>query len=218
MRFSTILLRLVIGSLAPVAFCLIFHGPASGQVSEMVPDLSKRSTLAVERKTPKPLENHPGNIFLAGERVSFHLPVNVSGTPASWEMSDDAGETVSEGAIGGEALGPWTEVTVGVLGIGWYRIDLLDADGKHVGWTTAGVIAPLKQPTPQDSPICLDTSTSGFTWNNPTEQERFGALAAMAGMNWIRDRFHRDRIETARREYVQDITYESSSRIRYGRD
>jgi hypothetical protein len=159
------------------------------------------------------LEDHPGNIFLAGERVSFRLPVNVSGTPASWRMSDDSGETLCEGTFSREDLRPWAQVTVGVLGIGWYRIDLLDVDGKQVGWTAAGVVARLKQPTPLDSPICLDTSTSGFAWSNTTEQQRFGAFAAIAGMNWIRDRFHRDRIETARGEYVEEITYESSSRI-----
>ena len=109
---------------------------------------------------------------------------------------------------------------LGKLPVGWYRIGLCDSDNKEREWTTAAVLAPLAAPTPQDSPICVDSATAWFAKDDPAEQENprpdwppwqapTGSATASAGATSNRQR---DEFATA------DTTYDTSARIqnRYG--
>lgn len=158
-------------------------------------------TKTVDRALPTPAPDHPGNIFLLGEDVTFNAPAGA----AKWRMLDDAGKTVAEGT--GQA------VCAGKLGIGWYRAEFGDAQGNTQGWTTAAVLAPLTTPTPQDSPICLDSATAWFASDDPVKQERFARLAALAGANWIRDRMSWSGFERTKGEFARNTTYDSSADV-----
>ncbi|MDQ1258148.1 MAG: hypothetical protein QG656_2757, partial [Candidatus Hydrogenedentes bacterium] len=162
------------------SFCLcgvfLLAGPRA--VAEGGADMSK-AIQTVERSLPRPMPSHPGNVFLADE--AFTLPTgNESET---WRIIDDREVVVASGAL---PVGGVITLSAGTLSVGWYRIEWLDADSKTAGMTTAAVLEPLKVPTPQDSPICIDAAAAWFARNDSERQDQFAALAALAGANWIR--------------------------------
>jgi hypothetical protein len=155
------------------------------------------------RVIPKPMRSHPGNVFLLGEKVSI-LPPHESPQEAEalgaeerrekrerraaavrWRVLDDQGNEVKQGA-----LTTGMPVKLGKLGIGWYAVEFLDVAGEVADMTTAAVLAPLAEPVPQDSPICVDAALSWLAKGGRAEQERLASLATLAGVNWIRDRIH----------------------------
>jgi hypothetical protein len=159
--------------------------------------------------------DHPGNIFTAGEAVTIALPQNLPEQVVRWQGVDDGGAVIAQGQLDRGASMP---ANLGGLGIGWYRLNFLDASGKVVAWTTAAVLSPLTAPTPQDSPICVDSATSWFAKNDAPRQECFAYLAALAGVNWIRDRMSWGEVETAPGTYAQNTTYDSAAALqaKYG--
>jgi hypothetical protein len=169
----------------------------------------------ISRGVPAVAADHPGNIFTAGEAVTVKAPQDLPEQAARWQAVDDGGVVVAEGQLerGGSA-----SLNLGSLGIGWYRLNFLDASGKVVAWTTAAVLSPLTAPTPQDSPICVDSATSWFAKNDAPRQGRFAYLAALAGVNWIRDRMSWGEVETAPCTYAQSTTYDSAATLqaKYG--
>ncbi len=104
-------------------------------------------------------------------------------------------------------------VSIGRLPVGWYRIGWSDSSDKEVAWTTAAVLAPLTEPTPQDSPICVDSATAWFAQGDPVKQDQFSQLAALAGVNWVRDRMRWRDIQPKQDELRNDTTYDSSADI-----
>ena len=46
-------------------------------------------------------------------------------------------------------------------------------------WTTVAVLAPLKVPIPEDSPIAVDSAASWFARDNPSRQEELANLATL---------------------------------------
>jgi len=164
------------------------------------------------REVARPLPGHPGNVFLAGEEVQ--IPVLPG--PALWRAYDYDDRMVADGNIrSGQAV-----VRPGRMGIGWYRLDLLTAKGEAVGHSTFAVIEPLAAPTPQDSPVCLDSATcwfsSGYRFpGDPTESRKrnmdiHANLAALAGANWIRDRMDWGGMERTRGTFSADTLYDLS--------
>jgi hypothetical protein len=87
-----------------------------------------------------------------------------------------------------------------------------------VDWTTAAVLAKLAEPVPQDSPVCVDSATSWFARNDPVRQERFAQLAALAGVNWIRDRTSWGGFQREPDKFTENTTYDSAATLqaRYG--
>lgn len=149
---------------------------------------------ALERRIPVPAADHPGNVFLVGEEVSVKVGGNLSSKAVRWRAKDDRKDTVRHGAFekGNRNL------KIGELGIGWYRIEFLNEDGEVVGWTTAAVLARLVEPTPADSPICVDSAVSWFAKSDREGQAKLSSLAALAGVNWVRDRLTWEELEAAR--------------------
>ena len=128
--------------------------------------------------------DHPGNVFLLGDLVTIASP-RVMPPAVAWQVTDEQGREVGRGTLGEQ---PTAAVEIGRLEIGWYRISFRNETSQEVDWTTAAVLAPLQAPTPQDSPICIDSATAWFAKNDPRKQEQFSRLAALSGVNWVRDR------------------------------
>ena len=101
--------------------------------------------------------DHPGNVFLSGERVTIQVPERTA-CPFRWRAMDDDGTEVARGEV---TKSEQRTIELGMLGIGWYRIEWFDSSGEELGWTTAAVLARLAVPTPQDSPICVNGARPG---------------------------------------------------------
>ena len=168
-----------------------------------------RDPYRVPREVPTTTADHPGNIFLAGESVIIKAPQE---QVVRWRAVDDANNVVTQGEVSDATA------KLGTLGVGWYRLDFLGDSGAVVARTTAGVLARLGAPTPQDSPICVDSATAWFARNDPAKQERFAYLAALAGVNWIRDRMSWGGIQTGPETFAQNTTYDSAATVqaKYG--
>ena len=174
-----------------------------------------RDSQPIPRSLPAVAADHPGNIFVAGEPVTIKVPQDLSEQAVRWQATDDGGAVLAQGEV---ARGESALVNLGNLGVGWYRLNFLDASGKAVAWTTAGVLSRPAVPTPQDSPICVDSATSWFAKSDAPKQERFAYLAALAGVNWIRDRMSWGEVETAPDTFAQSTSYDSAAALqaKYG--
>ncbi len=186
--------------------------PAASAPAEQEQDSQNRlwrSIQQIKREIPRPADEHPGNVFILGEALSVKLPAALSAGASQWRALDDRGQIVAKGALpqGASSISP------GKLPIGWYRVEFLDASEKAAAWTTAAVLAPLAEPVPQDSPICVDSATAWFARGNPAKQERFARLAALAGVNWIRDRLSWGHVQPAEDRFSDDPSYESSATL-----
>ncbi len=146
-------------------------------------------------------------VFTEGQSVTVSIPADLTPRPVSWRVLDDRGITIELGDLKGSA----STVTLGRLGIGWYRVEFLRSDETCIGWTSAAVLAKLTVPTPQDSPICVDSATAWFAKNDPTGQEAFARLGALAGINWIRDRIHWREIEPEQGHFETNTGYDTSA-------
>jgi hypothetical protein len=168
------------------------------------------AAFALERTPPVPMENHPGNVFVAGEEVAIALPEDLDSAATTWRVRDD-----KENIIG---TGPLKQrISLGALGIGWYVIEFLDAAENAVGWTTAAVLHPWKNPVPEDSPVCLDGAVSWFATDDPATQEAYASLANLAGANWIRDRLRWREIEPEKGAFAPPTQYDAAARIQHDR-
>ncbi|MBI4323873.1 MAG: hypothetical protein HY674_01275 [Chloroflexi bacterium] len=149
----------------------------------------------IRRTPPKPLPQHPGNIFLGGEEIVVRLP----GESATWNVLDYDGQAIAEVAAkeGKAALGR--------LPVGFYR--LKRAGETH--WISVGVVAPLPAPTPLTSPIAMDVA---MAWFYPAEKMEVAAnLCALAGVNWVRDRLNWAEMEPRRGEFARTNRYDASA-------
>ncbi len=146
-------------------------------------------------------------VFTEGQFVTAPAPSEPAGR---WRVLDDDGNEVGSGEVEASA----TKIEIGRLGIGWYRIEFLGDDGECAEWTTAAVLANPVVPVPQDSPICVDSATAWFAPDEPAKQERFAHLAALAGVNWIRDRMRWRDLEPERGRFAEaTTTYDTSADI-----
>ncbi len=171
-------------------------------VSLMVSSIYCEGAMDRERLIPLPLSNHPGNIFLEDEVVS--LSFQPSGQPCvKWRVLDDHSAVIKEGIIEGG-----TSIVIGKLGIGWYRIEFLDSQGVIVKETTAAVIARLRVPVPDDSPIGVDAAISWYPEKETGEREKLAILASLAGVSWIRDRLRWREMQLANDVYAASTHYD----------
>jgi len=163
---------------------------------------------AVLREAPRPAPDHPGNVFLQGETVEVLIPLGLQERVARWRALDDGLAVVAQGRV--DAGG---RCRAGDLGVGWYRIEFLNGDGARLGFTTAAVLAPLAAPVPQDSPVCVDGALAWHEDEDPEAWRDFAQLAALAGVNWIRDRLDWRTVQTGPGEYVDDTKYDTVADI-----
>jgi hypothetical protein len=174
-------------------------------------DRNWQALQSVARKGVAGSGDHVGNVFLQGEAVTVPIPKDIEAVH-HWQVSDETERQIDQGAVANRESGC---VELGKLPIGWYRIGLLDSDGKEIGWTTAAVLARLAAPTPQDSPICVDSATAWFAKDDPVEQERLTRLAALAGVNWVRDRMRWRDIQPTENKFAGETTYDTSAAFQY---
>jgi hypothetical protein len=160
------------------------------------------------------LASHPGNVFLAGEEVTIPLPQSAAGMVQTWQALDDRKQVAAKGRCA--ATDPAARLNLGKLSVGWYRIEFQSATGEVIDWTTAAVLAPLVVPTPQDSPVCIDTASAGFSRRygataKKKHQEYYASLAALAGVNWARDRVVWNELEPNRGVWSGETDYDTST-------
>ncbi|MBE3069723.1 MAG: hypothetical protein IMZ66_05755 [Planctomycetes bacterium] len=157
---------------------------------------------AAARTSPVPLPEHPGNVFLEGEAAAVTVPVLDA---ASWEVVDYDGKKVAEGrTTSGRA-------EIGPLPVGWYEVRWGGAGGAPTGRAALAVLARLATPTPPDSPIACDVA---MAWFYPEDRMPAAAsLAALAGVNWVRDRLAWGHMEPKRGEYSPPNKYDASARV-----
>lgn len=168
------------------------------------------AAIAQGRTQPVPMATHPGNIFVAGEHVAIALPEDLNSAAKTWKVRDDRANIIDTGSIE-------QRISLGMLGIGWYEIEFIDAAEKTVGWTTAAVLHPWKNPIPEDSPVCLDGAVSWFATNDPATQDAYASLAGLAGANWIRDRLRWREIEPEKGAFAPPTQYDAAARIQHDR-
>jgi hypothetical protein len=126
------------------------------------------------RRIPRPLPDHPGNVFLDGEEVAVQLQSTELGL--IWGLYNYEEERLSTVKPNDGIAG------LGRLPTGFYR---LRAE-SHSNWISCAVVSPLKVPTPVGSPVGLDVAMS---WFYPCEKmDAVSSLCALAGINWVRDR------------------------------
>ncbi|MEJ2701753.1 MAG: hypothetical protein P8Z79_04860 [Sedimentisphaerales bacterium] len=172
----------------------------------------------IERGIPRPLADHPGNIYLDTEEVWVKVPAEAPEDARSWQALDDKGRRICGREFSESSALP-SQIRLGRLPVGWYRVEFLDGKGACLHLTTAAVLKKLVAPIPQDSPVCVDSATAWFAKNRLEDQKRFASFAALAGVNWIRDRLTWRELEPRRGEFTKAVTtYDTSAAIqkRYG--
>lgn len=155
--------------------------------------------LAAGREIPKPLTDHPGNIFLEGEEVTVTVP---SGPATGWQLLDVTGEVLAEPEVRDG------RVALGRLPVGFYRLRPRTAPGTN--WVSLGVLAPLSAATPPSSPIALDVAAAWFY--PPEKLEAVASLCALAGVNWVRDRLTWAQMEPQRGQFSVTNQYDAAAR------
>ncbi|MGD0091103.1 MAG: hypothetical protein ABSE73_14390 [Planctomycetota bacterium] len=163
-------------------------------------------SLAAESKRviPKPLPDHPGNIFLAGEEAAVPLPPANDAKSQAWRLADYEGKTVAEGtAADGKAA-------LGKLSVGYYELRRVVDGTPQNPRVTVGVLAPLDAPTPATSPIAIDVAMAWFY--SGAQQEAAANLCTLAGINRVRDRLAWREMEPKKGEFAAKNKYDDTAR------
>lgn len=190
--------------------CLgVVAGAGYGSAGQVVDASSLENHLPrVRRAIPEPLSTHPGNIYLEGQQVSVVVPSGPAASAPRWRALDVAGQEVDHGLVAGA-----NHLNPRVPGVGWYRIEFLNDSQTTVAWTSAAVLSRLKAPVPADSPVCLDMAVSWFERNNPSNQTIHANLAALAGVNWVRDRLTWGDVQSGPSQFAAPGNYDEAARI-----
>ncbi len=152
---------------------------------------------AEDKPAARPLAEHPGNVFLAGEEVVVPLSAQEG---ATWQAVDYDGKPIAGGtAQGGKAR-------LGRLSVGYYELR------QGAAATTIGVLAPLRSPASASSPIAVDLAMSWF-YHASTEKAAAASLCKLAGTAWVRDRMTWGEIEPGREQFAQATRYDESARL-----
>jgi len=168
----------------------------------------------IQRGIPVPLDDHPGNVYLDTETAWVKMPDETPKGTRRWRALDDIGRTVCNGEFSGSSSELSERIRLGRLPVGWYRVEFLDEQRNCLHWTTAAVLHKLRAPVPQNSPVCVDSATAWFAKDQPDDQERLASLAALAGVNWIRDRLKWRELEAKSGEFTKaETTYDTSAAI-----
>ncbi len=179
----------------------------------IAPRYPARGSDAFARSLPKPMIDHPGNIFLAGEFVRLRVPDTVPAGEWEWRLKDDQAQVVQTGTVSNGAGAEKGFVDLGTLGTGWYRLEFEATSGATSQWTSLAVLTRLAAPVPEDSPVCLDSAAAWFARDDVAQQERLTSLAALAGVNWIRDRLKWKEVEFAPGQFAARSTYDTAADV-----
>ncbi len=145
------------------------------------------------RTRPTPGKQHPGNIFLHGEKVIIDLPHK-----GSWTLADYDGRRI-------RTFGNTSRAVVRKLPVGFYR---LSREGD-INTVSLAVLERLKSPTPLSSPIGIDVA---MAWLYPEEQMAAAAnLCSLAGANWVRDRVNWTQMEIEPGRFSESNRHDASA-------
>ncbi|HOX36770.1 MAG TPA: hypothetical protein PL033_02175 [Candidatus Brocadiia bacterium] len=156
----------------------------------------------------RPASGHPGNVFVEGEDIAISAGHDASAA-LHWRVLDDCLTPVGEGAT--EKTDTSVLARLGRLGAGWYRLEFLTADGNCAAWTNIAVLRPLAEPSPEDSPVCIDAALSWLAKDDATNRENLARLASFAGAAWIRDRLTWREVQPTPDAFVPDTIYDSTA-------
>jgi len=161
---------------------------------------------------PEPLSDHPGNIFLEGESVSVRWPETLPPSVTQWRLLNDATQVVRTHTVALNTAERRSPLALGLLGIGWYRLEFGSTNRFDQAFTTLSVLGRLRAPTPLNSPIAVDSAAAWFAPNDAAQQQRLANLAALAGVSWVRDRLRwRDLQPEAGDLTAPPTTYDTSA-------
>ena len=174
-------------AVAGIAFgMLLLLTPAQSAEPAALPQSSDKARNT--QRQPRPLPDHPGNVFVEGEEVTISPPLQARPSEPEWRLLDDRHQGVRHGTLPAKRGDLEEPLRLGKLPIGWYRLEFPVAGQTNLAWTTLAVLAPLRALTPALSPIAVDSATAWFARDNAVQQRRLASLAALAGVYWIRDR------------------------------
>ncbi len=148
------------------------------------------------------------NIFLPQEAKTLHVPPGALGKAVRFEARDDSGRVVASGAA-------TDKLALDKLGLGWYRIDFLDASDAALGWTTAALLPPMPKHADKDSPAAVDVALSWTPPDTENDHKRMTEIAARTGVGWVRDRLRWREIETAPGEYASPTKYDRMAKLQH---
>ena len=187
-----------VGAIIVSLVALVSHRAEVGAVEIKRSDsqVAKRSVAATE-------PGHPGNVFLADENVIIRVPAGVT-----WRALNERNNVVASGALS-MSEGALT-ASLEQPGIGWYRVEFLAENKSCVGWTTAAVLSRPLAPIPEDSPVCVDAALSWLS-EDANERAHVAGLAALAGVNWIRDRIHWRELQTGPDAFSPETKYDATA-------
>ncbi len=155
-----------------------------------------------ETSAPRPLPDHPGNVFLTDEAVAAELP---PGNADEWRLLNYEGTVLARGSVGDG------RVNLGKLPVGWYELVRGDDSTSLDGRRSLAVLEPLKARIPATSPIALDVAMAWFY-----DSERMAAaasLCSLAGVNWVRDRLNWAEMEPDRGRFSGPNRYDQSAKV-----
>ncbi len=171
--------------------CLLGGQAAAVYGAETSPDApgsGERTVGAAPRRAPEPLPEHPGNVFVEGEPVQARAPEPLRAGATQWRLLDDQHHEAGRGVLNPAGSVRAAPIELGVLGVGWYRLEFGSTNQPCQAWTTLAVLRRLRAPVPADSPVAVDTAAAWFARDDAAQQKRLANLAALAGVSWIRDR------------------------------
>ena len=153
---------------------------------------------ADSRPIPRTLPSHPGNIYLAGEKIIVAAP---PGEADTWRAVDYENKVAAKGRFNNGMA------EVGNLPVGWYKV--VRGVGHVTNRVFLAVIEPLRAPTPLSSPIDIDVAMAWFF--SKEKMDGVANLCALAGMNRVRDRLMWEQMEPKRGEFASTNQYDFSA-------
>ena len=153
--------------------------------------------LASQREIPKPLPEHPGNIFLAGEEVSVRLPGDRQGAFGAWWIT---------------MVGLWPMVAAPGRSVwaGWPSDTMNFVERAAMQQNRRPPPSPclhFQAPTPTSSPIDCDVAMGTLPKQEIAAMANFCALA---GVNWTRERFSWSALEKTPGRFERECLYDAA--------
>ena len=147
---------------------------------------------ASERIIPKPLPEHPGNVFLAGEEVAIDLPAGGD----AWRAVDYDGKVVAEGHGGGR-------IVLGRLPVGYYEVRQGGEAAKRLPVTIARA-GPAQGAHARELAGGIRRG-DGLVLSRSRRCRPPRSLCALAGLNWVRDRLNWRDMENQRGMFAGEV-------------
>ena len=200
--------------MGPLAAAGLWCNVTGAQLPGPPPKLDTGLDHPFHRSIPAPLATHPGNVHVEGEPMRIRWPEGLADGAGEWRLADDSGQVLRTGRVPAADGRPAEGLDPGPLGIGWYRVEFAAKGQTTAVWTTTAVLGRLRCAVPLDSPVGVDSATAWFARDNPDQQRALASLAALAGVNWVRDRLRWSELQREPGPLTSDeTTYDMSARI-----